>query len=483
MKKGSKVLARLREAERWDAANYNPADRGLWDRVDSMSFNAAASPQSRRTARNRARYLVANNAYAAGAASAIVAAVAGTAPRLQLADATSNRETLALIENDFGEWSAAVGLDDKLRAMRHAKFVDGESFAILYNNPKLTLTSGVMLDVRPIDCDRVTAAYASLPDPLDVDGVLLDKFGDVVSYRVLNYNPGDVGIVANIDDATVYPAINVCHWYRQQYPEQVRGYSELAPALELFMLIDRYSKAVVQASETAADLAMVFMTDSQELDGADNIDDKQARRSIVPEDKPFVQIPWMRGMTMTIPEGWDVKQLSAEQPSNSYGMLVDEILAQIGAAINVPKLLMKNSAENYNYSSARVDLQNFQNAVRLDRVSMRQHVLDPIWRAWYAEYRAINGLKINPCVTWYFDGFFHVDPLKEANAQIARVNAGLSSLAAEYGAKGQDWERELQQIARERSYVKELEEEYGVKLFPTNEEKFDSSDDSRIDDV
>ena len=33
---------------------------------------------------------------------------------------------------------------------------------------------------------------------------------------------------------------------------------------------------------------------------------------------------------MTLPEGWDAKQINAEQPSNSYSMLVDEILAQIG---------------------------------------------------------------------------------------------------------------------------------------------------------
>ena len=57
-----------------------------------------------------------------------------------------------------------------------------------------------------------------------------------------------------------------------------------------------------------------------------------------------------------------------------------------------------------------------------------------------------------------------MDPLKEANAQIARVNAGLSTLAAEYGAKGKDWEREIAQIAREKARIKELETEYDVKL-------------------
>ncbi len=473
----------IREASRFDAADFLPSDKGFWARADALSINGALNKTIRERMRRRARFLIVNNAYASGAASAVVQAVAGTLPRLQLNAEGADRETLTRIENDFVEWAEEVNLADKLRSMRYARFVDGETFAILHTNPNLNLPSGVQLDVRPIDCDRVVGECNKNIDPLDADGIRLDKFGDPVSYRVLDYNPGDAYKTKPLASATVYPATNVCHWFKQLYPEQKRGFSELASTLSLFLLVDRYSKAVVQAAETAASLAMVFTTDtpsdSANDDGGDVVVDgsrfradgsgdapvdRSPQSGVVPDDKPFVEFPWMRGMTVTLPEGWDAKQISAEQPSNSYGMLVDEILAQIGAAINVPKLLMKNSAEKYNYSSARVDLQNFQNAVRLDRDSLRRHVLNPIWRAWFLEYRALNRLDVHPTATWYFDGFFHVDPLKEANAQIARVDSALSSLAAEYGARGLDWERELQQIAREKSFIKELEEKFGIVL-------------------
>ena len=456
---------KVKEAQRFDSANNNPSDNGSWARADLKSINAALDRNTRLESLKRARFVVGNNAYAYGAASAIVSAVAGTMPRLQLSAPDEDSATLTEIENAFAEWTDEINLADKLRQMRFAKFVDGETFAILFSNPKRIKTGisdkTVSLDVGVIDCLRVAASYKSSVDPHNYDGVIVDQFGAPLYYNILNYNPGDATITSAIDDASIFPAENVCHWFRRLYPEQVRGLSELSPALDLFNLIDRYSKAVVQASETAADLAMVFTTDGVDDDGAANIDDPPV---IKPGDSPFVQLPWARGMTMTVPEGWDAKQIAAEQPSSSYSMLVDEILAQIGAAINVPKLLMKNSAENYNYSSARVDLQNFQNAVRLDRDSLRHAVLDPIWRAWYLEYRALNGLTFTPTATWYFDGFFHVDPQKEANAQVTRIQNGLSSLAAEYGARGKDWERELRQIAREKAFIKSLEKEYGVVI-------------------
>lgn len=451
------------EAHGWDVARDNPADAGSWRFANALSMTAAADAQTRKIIRNRARYVVENNAYCAGAASAIVSAVAGTTPRLQLSDETVDSSALTAIENDFTDWADYIGLVDKLRVMRHARLVDGETFAVFFTNPTLNLPSGVTLDIAVVDCARVSATYGdAVMTPDYDDGITFDKYGQPTSYRILDYNPGDNMFPYTLT-ATEYPAANVCHWFKQYAPEQRRGVSELVSCLELFNLIDRYSKAVVQASETAADLAIVLKTDAVD-DEAASLDLSTQRKSPVPENRPFVQFPWGRGTTMTLPDGWDAKQISAEQPSNSYGMLVDEILAQIGSGINVPKLLMKNSAENYNYSSARVDLQNFQNAVRLDRDSLVRHVLDPIWRAWYREYRAAGSLKINPRTNWYFDGFYHVDPLKEANAQIARVNNGLSSLASEYGGRGQDWERELRQIARERGVIKELEEEYGVTI-------------------
>lgn len=448
-------------AQRFDGARFNPADRGTWAHVDLMSIDAANDKATRERIRARARYVVANNAYAAGAVQSVVNACVGTRPRIQLYTNDLDAQAVSMIEADFMEWAAAVNLPSKLRAGRFARFVDGEAFLILYTNKRLETSCGVKMDVKPIDADRVTSDYFA-PLSHDVDGVYLDEYGNALKYRVLDRHPGDVKSLENLNEATIYDARRVCHWFNQQYPEQHRGVSELAPALELFALIDRYSKAVVQASETAADIAMVFTTDSVSDDGAYSIDD--APTAAQGDGPPFAQIPWSRGMTMTAPEGWSVKQVNAEQPSSSYSMLVNEVLSQIGASIGVPKLLMKNSAENYNYSSARVDLQQFQIKTRLDRQTLTASVLNPIFRAWWNEYKAISGITARVRCEWFFDGFFHVDPLKEANASRVRLESLTTTYSDEIGARGLDWEQQLHELAREKALIKQLEKQYGVIL-------------------
>ena len=459
-KKAFKSLFRndLRKAQRFDGARFNPSDAGTWSHVDNLSYDAANDAATRARIRARARYVTLNNAYAAGAAQAIANACIGTRPRLQLNSAELPAGVLSMIESDFMEWLDAVDLPAKLRAARFARFVDGEAFLILFDNKDLKTSSGVRLDVQTIDADRVAGTLFDAPN--EVDGIVLNPYGYATSYRILDQHPGAVNGLKSFGEATLYDASRVLHWFDKRFPEQHRGTSELAPALELFALIDRYSKAVVQASETAADVALIFKTDAVDDPGAYSIQPPQGAES------PFCQIPWARGMTITAPEGWDAKQVTAEQPSASYSMLVNEVLAQIGSALGVPKLLMKNSAENYNYSSARVDLQQFQIKTRLDRRSLVSTVLNPIFRAWLEEYGALLGRSFNVRPEWYFDGFFHVDPLKEANASTIRLNSLLSTFSDEWGARGLDWEQQLTELAREKAFIGELEKKYNIKLQP-----------------
>ena len=57
---------------------------------------------------------------------------------------------------------------------------------------------------------------------------------------------------------------------------------------------------------------------------------------------------------------------------------------------------------------------------------------------------------------WFWDGFEHVDPAKEANAQAVRLKSHTTSLASEHARQGRDWETELRQIAREKQLMREL---------------------------
>ncbi|MDZ4852450.1 MAG: hypothetical protein SGI77_24440, partial [Pirellulaceae bacterium] len=61
-----------------------------------------------------------------------------------------------------------------------------------------------------------------------------------------------------------------------------------------------------------------------------------------------------------------------------------------------------------------------------------------------------------PIHQYFFDGSEHVDPLKEANAQAARLANHTTTLAYEYARQGRDWEDALYQRADELALMKQL---------------------------
>jgi len=91
-------------------------------------------------------------------------------------------------------------------------------------------------------------------------------------------------------------------------------------------------------------------------------------------------------------------------------------------------------------------------------------VLDRILNAWLREAILIEGYLPNSLRTldstfqraWMWDGFDHVDPAKEANAQKIRLSNHTTTLAIEFARQGRDWETELKQRAKELELMHQL---------------------------
>lgn len=460
-------------AQRFNSARLDSQDLH-WRYVDNKSVDLALDPVTRRRQRERARFEVANNSYAYGAGMSIANAVIGDGPKLQVnldgcGMASKKASKLAeRIEGEFSHWAEQVCLGEKLRAMRFARYQDGESFAVLHNNPRIE--GSVTLDFKPIDCERVQAKHLYATER-SIDGIELDEWGNPISYRVLQHHPGGqpYAYVGYPSYAIDYSADRVVHWFRKTWPEQHRGCSELSPGLDILQYLGRYSRSVVTAAETAANLALVFYTDAIDDVGGYDIDSySSASMPMNPDcgnDNPFTEMPFSRGTTMTAPMGSKISQLKAEQPTSNYQMLVDELLSEFGAAIGVPRLILKNSAAGYNYASGRLDLQEYWRFIHLNQMSCEEKVLRPIMKAWFQEWGLANGYRdIKPCYKFWWEGHGHVDPHKEATAQQIRLQNNTTTMAIEYGRLGLDWEDQLTQLAREKAKIAELEKEYGVSF-------------------
>jgi len=425
---------------KFDAAQTTPDNRKHWANADHLSADAAASPEVRRTLRNRARYEVANNAYARGIVLTLANDVIGTGPRLQmLADSAEDNRT---IEAEFARWAKSVGLAEKLRTMRQARAQDGEAFALLVSNA--SHGSAVKLDVRLIEADQVTTPNLSFAKDNAVDGVVLDEFGNPVEYHVLKQHPGGEAASAGTQYDRV-PAASVIHWFRADRPGQSRGLPDILPALPLFAQLRRYTLAVIAAAESAANIAVLMKTNAPAGGEAAEVE-------------PMTEMEFAPNMAVFTPEGWEPSQVKAEQPATTYDMFKREILNEIARCLNMPYNIAACNSSGYNYSSGRLDHHTYYKSIRVEQAHIEAAVLDRIFSAWLAEAVKVFGAGdiADAPHQWFWDGHEHVDPQKEAAAQSQRLASHTTTLATEYARQGKDWETELRQRAKEAALMKEL---------------------------
>ena len=441
---------------RYDAAQTTADNARHWAMADAMSADCAASADIRKKLRERARYEVANNSYAKGIVLTLANDCIGTGPRLQLL--TRHDELNRQIEDAFAQWSKAVNLAAKLRTMRMAKSTDGEAFGVLNFNPNID--SPVALDLQLVEADRIASpSSVMLPTRNDVDGVILDSFGNPQFYSISRQHPGGLGNYSTwMSQYDEVPASSVIHWFRADRPEQHRGIPEITPALPLFAQLRRYTLAVIAAAETAADFAAVLYTDSPANGEAQPLD-------------PMDIVNLEKRMATVLPDGWRLGQIDSQQPTTTYAEFKHEILNEIARALNLPYNVAVGNSAGYNYASGRLDHQTYYKSIRVEQAHLSEIVLDQIFNAWIREamltpeFGALRTLRSMPTLSgrslplqkgWFFDGTEHVDPAKEANAQAKRLGSHTTTLAAEYARQGKDWETELHQRAKETRLMQTL---------------------------
>lgn len=425
---------------RFDSQFTTDENRRHWQLADSMSVDAAASWQVRRTLRMRSRYEYHNNGYYMNLVGNIGNYEIGIGPRLQML--TKNPALNQAVEDLFRTWAKEIKLGTTLKTMREARCYNGESFAILRTNPGLE--HPIKLDVFEVEADQVSSPLfgmypANYPDQF-FDGVVLDPWGRPQTYHILRQHPGAFGAFVIMGyEFDPYPARYVLHDYKRVRPGQQRGIPETLPVLPLFAQLRRYRLAVLGAAETAADYAAVLQSEAAATDESGST-------------VPFDTVELEPRMATVLPGGWKLSQLHAEQPTANFDMFCDSILSEIACNQHVPLFFLTLDARKANMSSAYVVTQPFAKSVTANR-EVYNGFLDRILKEFIAEAMRIEGVlpedrpedlnQFTHTWRWPLIGT-HADPAKTASAQSIRLESGTSSIPHEAAEAGLDWE-ELQQ--------------------------------------
>ena len=432
----------------WDAAQTTTNNQNHWANADSLSPAAAVSKSVRSALRTRSRYEVANNCYARGIINTIANDTIGTGPHLQMQ--TDSDAFNTVVEVLFNEWAREIGLREKLLTGRKARSESGEVFFVFITNVKLK--SPVKLDIRVVESDQCTADdYNGLTEEDNADGIKYDAAGNPVSYRILRSHPGSETVVGS-QEVTPTPASQVVHMYREERPGQPRGVPEISAALPLFAIMRRYTLAVVEAAETAANNSFVISTEHASLD-ADSIDF---------DVSPFEVVDMERNMATVMPAGWRATQMKAEQPTDTYPDFKKEIINEVARCMSVPFNIAAGNSSSYNYASGRLDHQSYFNDIGIEQAYQNDTILYTTFMKFMAELLMTGELdgvekptdimpdKYHESKEWFWDGHEQMDPLRESKAQEVRLKNNVTNLAIECSKEGYDWKEVMDQRIKER---------------------------------
>lgn len=421
---------------RYDAAQTTPENARHWSMADSLSAEQSNSSGIRWLLRNRSRYEYANNSFLQGMAKTLATDTIGRGPTLQLktSDDIGNQAT----EDAFHLWAKRVKLGKKLRLARKAKMIDGEVFLVMYTDRALPGPIKLNFEVRAAE-----HFYRAMGYELS-DGIERDANGNPVRYWTSEKHPSEGGQPKPIN------ARWVIHYRSEQRCGETRAVPETTPSLPLFACLRRFTLATLAAAETAADFAAVL-------------------KSLLPPDadddgvQPLQEFEIVQRMMVVLPRGTELQQLKAEHPATTYEMFRRVILEEIARTFSMPYNIASGNSGGYNYASGRLDVQIYSREIAVEREDIECDILSRILHAWFDEAVLLPNVLPNVPqpygdwkIKWYWPGWGHVDPVKEAVAQERRLRNHTTTLEDEWAREGEDWERKLRQIAKERALLKEL---------------------------
>lgn len=373
------------------------------------------------------------------------------------------------VEREFSLWADSLMADAlqmhnfyELQQIAFLSFLaSGESFVTLPYRKHKEHWYG--LRVQLIESDRVSSPSGASNNVSS--GVELGKFGEVVAYHICNVHPlssssGKKEWVRVEKFGKESGRHNILHLLESERPDQRRGVPLLAPVIESLKQLDRYSEAELTAALVSS-LMTVFIQRTED----DDSNEPLLGEGIAEEDQidqaDETTVELAPGSVIALAPGETANTSNPARNNTSFDPFVTAILRQVGAALEIPyEVLVKHFTSSY--SASRAALLEAWKMFKMRRTFMAKRFCQPIYEEWLTEAILIGRIhapgfledslirKAYSQAEWNGPSQGQLDPLKEVNAAIKRVEAGFSTRAREtVELTGADYWRNHAQRVRE----------------------------------
>jgi len=409
--------------------------------------------------RARSRDLARNNDYAKKFLRMLKTNVIGKGIKLQskvkLKNGKLDKRSNDLIENNFKQWSKKGICDvtgkysfldiQKLAISQMA--LDGEVFIRLVKGYSNKFNFALQL----IEADHLDINF-NVPSKNIVMGIEYDEWGRPVAYHMYKKHPGDVYSFTDQQRIRI-PADEIIHLFIPSRISQNRGVPWFHTAIVRLQMLGAYEEAELVASRLSAAKGGFYIKPPQEEFGGETDNDGNLVQEIEP------------GTFEVLPDGWDFKPFDLQHPNSAFEAFEKATLRGIASGLDVSYNYLANDLESVNYSSIRAGVLDEREVYKDLQSYLIDHFLMPVFENWlemallggimplnFSDFDRLN----NP--TFQTRGWDWVDPLKDMQANILAIKAGLKTSSQVVSEMGYDYEEILLQLKRE----KDLREKYGI---------------------
>jgi lambda family phage portal protein len=305
-----------------------------------------------------------------------------------------------------------------------------------------------------IDADQVDHLFSRFASKAENEirmGIEVDEWGRPVAYHVNEKHPSDLGGSLL---RTRIPADQILHLYDPERISQTRGITWFHPCMVEMRMLGGYVEAELVAARTgAAKMGFLKYTDASAF--------------VEPNPDAKYRIEAQPGVIETIPPGLDFQAWSPDHPASAFPAFVKAMLRFVASSMGVSYNALASDLEGVNYSSMRSGLLIERDQWKMLQSLIKEQMLQPIFENWMSMALLSAALVLDSrdpsrfCAgKWEPRGWMWVDPLKDVQATILGIGAGLTSRDAAISDQGGDVEEIFEQLKEE----KDLAEEYDLEL-------------------
>lgn len=443
---------RLEKTRAYEAAS----PRDTWrPRRPGASANADHQADAK-TLRIKARALVQNVPYCTAALDGLASKTIGTGivPR---ACGVEKDELNKL----FAEWAKVCDADGEVNFYGMEKVAystmeqDGEVLVRLRpRRPSEGLPVPLQLQLLEIDwLDSNRMGIADGGNQI-INGIEYDALGTKAAYYLWDQHPGDTALMRGRKaQSSRVPAKNIIHLFNPKRPGQGRGFTRFAPVISRTRDLSLYEDAELARKNLESRMSVLAKGDTSGMQhpaadgsgGADQRDDVHELGELA--SGSIIGVPGAMDFTVVQPTA-----------APGYAEHVKLDLHLIATGLGVPYEMITGDMSEVNFSSARVRLLDFRDAVEQMRwLTIIPKLLVPIYEAFVeAAYLAGKIRKRDMAVDFSPPKWDYVNPEQDVKADLAEIGGGLSSVSEKLRQRGYDPEVVSTELAADIKRWKDL---------------------------